>query len=77
MRGVGIPRKKKQQNQHGVTKLSLGVALILIAQLGGYINRKCKCDGPPGFEVFWKGYSRFSDMVDIIRLQRAAKPKKR
>lgn len=73
MRGAGIARKKKR----GVTQFSLGVALILIAQLGGYLNRKCKCDGPPGFEVFWKGYSRFSDMVEIIRLQRAAKPRKR
>ena len=73
MRGVGIAREKKQT----ATKLSLGAALILIAQLGGYLNRKCKGDGPPGFEVFWKGYSRFSDMVEIIRLQRSAKPRKR
>ena len=44
--------------------------MILIAQLGGYLNRKC--DGVPGFESVWRGYARFSDMVEIIRLERAA-----
>jgi len=34
--------------------------MIVIAQLGGYLNRKC--DGPPGFESLWKGYARFHDM---------------
>ena len=58
-----------------MTKLSLGEAIIVIAQKGGYLNRKC--DGPPGFETLWKGYARFSDMVEIIRLERAANSKKR
>jgi hypothetical protein len=58
-----------------MTKLSLGAAIIMIAQLGGYLNRKC--DGAPGFESLWKGYTRFSDMVKIIKLERAAKSKKR
>ena len=57
-----------------MTKLSLGAAIIIIAQLGGYLNRKC--DGRPGFETLWKGYTRFSDMVEIIKLERAAKSKK-
>lgn len=61
------------RNESGLIKLSLGAAIILIAQLGGYLNRKC--DGVPGFEALWKGYARFSDMVKIIRLQRAAKSK--
>jgi len=68
--GVGIARKKKETD---LTKLSLGAAIILIAQLGGYLNRKC--DGVLGFETLWKGYARFSDMVKIIRLQRAGKSK--
>jgi hypothetical protein len=58
-----------------MTKLSLGAAIIIIAQLGGYLNRNC--DGVPGFESLWKGYTRFSDMVEIIKLERAAKSKKR
>lgn len=48
---------------------------MIIAQLGGYLNRKC--DGVPGFETLWKGYTRFSDMVEIIRRQRAAQSRKR
>ncbi len=48
---------------------------MIIAQLGGYLNRKC--DRVPGFETLWKGYTRFSDMVEIIKLERTATSKKR
>jgi hypothetical protein len=41
--------------------------MIAIAQLGGYLNRKC--DGPLGFESLWRGYARFHDMVFIIKLR--------
>ena len=58
-----------------MTKLSLGAAIIIIAQLGGYLNRNC--DRVPGFQSLWKGYTRFSDMVEIIKLEQAAKSKKR
>lgn len=44
--------------------------MITIAQLGGYLNRKC--DGPPGFESLWKGYARFHDMVRITTLRNAS-----
>jgi hypothetical protein len=44
--------------------------MIVIAKLGGYLNRKC--DGPAGFECLWKGYARFHDMVRIIKLRNAA-----
>jgi hypothetical protein len=44
--------------------------MIAIAQLGGYLNRKC--DGPPGFESLWRGYARFHDMVFIIKLRSTA-----
>lgn len=56
-----------------VTKLCLGEAITLIAQLGGYLNRKC--DGPAGFETLWRGYARFCDMVDVIRLQQPTEVK--
>jgi len=49
--------------------------MILIAQLGGYLNRKC--DGYPGFESLWKGYARFLDMVAIMTLRKAAESKRR
>lgn len=53
----------------------LGEAITIIAQLGGYLHRKC--DGPAGFEALWKGYARFSDMAEIIRLQETAHSKNR
>jgi hypothetical protein len=43
--------------------------MIMIAKLGGYLDRKC--DGVPGFESMWRGYARFCDMVEIIMLARA------
>jgi len=49
--------------------------MIAIAQLGGYLNRKC--DGPPEFESLWRGYARFHDMVLIIELRNAADAKHR
>jgi len=56
-------------------KLSLGEAMIVIAQLGGYLNRRC--DGPSGFESLWRGYARFHDMVRILRLRNAAQSHRR
>ena len=56
-------------------KVSLGDAMIAIAQLGGYLNRKC--DGPPGVESLWRGYARFHDMVLFTRLRDAAHEKRR
>ena len=47
--------------------------MIIIAKLGGYLDRKC--DGVPGFESMWRGYARFGDMVEIVTLARADKSK--
>ena len=49
--------------------------MIVIAQLGGYLHRKC--DGPPGFECLWKGYVIFDAMVRITQLRHAAASKRR
>lgn len=54
-----IAQKKKN--------VSLGEAIVLIAKLGGYLNRRC--DGPPGFQSLWRGYARFNDMVYAIMLK--------
>ena len=35
--------------------MSLGGAILLIARLGGYLNRKS--DAPPGHQVIWEGYT--------------------
>lgn len=56
-------------------RLSLGEAMIAIAQLGGYLNRKC--DGHPGFESLWRGYARFYDMVKILTLRSESKSRRR
>jgi len=49
--------------------------MMVIAQLGGYLNRKC--DQRPGIESLWKGYTRFQDMVAILTLQQAIKSTRR
>ena len=49
--------------------------MIVIAQLGGYLNRRC--DGPPGFECLWKGYILFDAKVQIIQQFQAAAAKPR
>ena len=49
-------------------------AIVLIAKLGGYINRRN--DPPPGYEAFWRGYQRLQDMFKSVlrdRLKQAAK----
>lgn len=46
-----------------------------IAQLGGYLNRKC--DGPPGFECLWKGYVLFAARVQIMELHHMSVAKSR
>ena len=43
--------------------------MIVIAQLGGYLNRTC--DGPPGFECLWRGNILFAAKVQIMRLHHA------
>lgn len=49
--------------------LSLNEAIIVIAKLGGYLNRKC--DAYPGYECMWKGYAQFRAMVQIVDLSRS------
>ena len=50
--------------------VTLGEAIVLIARLGGYLNRKC--DGPPGFQSLWRGYARFKDMAYTLSLKKVA-----
>jgi hypothetical protein len=64
MRGLGSAGSKKN--------LALGVALIVIAKLGGYQNRKC--DGPPGMQSLGTGFARFYDMVLYHRALARGRP---
>ena len=43
------------------TPPSLGEFIIMIASLGGYLNRKC--DGPPGTKTMWVGLQRMVDFA--------------
>lgn len=45
---------------------SLGVMVRLVAQLGGYVNRK-HCD-PPGPQTVWIGLQRMQDFAKCWRL---------
>ena len=62
MRGATVISSKKN--------ISLGEAIVIIAKLGGYLNRKC--DGPPGFQSMWRGYARFYDIVYGLMLREGA-----
>ena len=48
---MGIPRDKARNN-------TLAGAVLLVALLGGYQNRKH--DPPPGHQLMWRGYERLS-----------------
>ena len=45
-------------NTHLPTPQHLGAAVLLVAILGGYQNRKH--DPPPGHQIMWRGYERMS-----------------
>lgn len=51
-------KKKKKK------KLMLGESVRLLAQLGGFLNRKH--DRNPGPEVIWRGLSRFNDIIKTL-----------
>ena len=45
-------------NTHLPAPQHLGAAVLLVAILGGYQNRKH--DPPPGYQIMWRGYERMS-----------------
>ena len=47
--------------------LDLGTAVLIMAMLGGYLNRKH--DGPPGYKVIWVGNSRLNIMAQAYELR--------
>jgi len=44
------------RNDHLIPYKDLKSAILLVAIMGGYRNRKH--DPPPGHEIMWRGYSR-------------------
>ncbi len=45
---------------------SVKQAILWIAQLGGFLNRKS--DGLPGVTVIWRGWQRFQDAFTMWRI---------
>ena len=55
---------KKLRVQMTKTKPQLGDAVLVIARLGGYLNRKS--DPPPGMEVLWRGWQRLTERLIFL-----------
>jgi cytochrome c oxidase subunit IV len=45
---------------------SIGIVVIWIAKLGGYLSRKS--DGPPGTITLWRGWKRLADLTEGLKL---------
>jgi len=45
---------------------SIGIIVIWIAKLGGYLARKS--DGPPGTITLWRGWKRLADLTEGLKL---------
>ncbi len=54
--GFPVPGRERPEDPVDLEAVSLGQALLLVARLGGYLNRKN--DGPPGHQTVWEGYAR-------------------
>ncbi len=55
-RGFPVPGRERPEDPVDLDAVSLGQALLLVARLGGYLNRRN--DGPPGHQTVWEGYTR-------------------
>ena len=51
-----VPGRERPGDPVNLEAVSLGQALLLVARLGGYLNRRN--DGPPGHQTVWEGYTR-------------------
>ena len=56
--GFSLPCQTNPGEMPELDAVSLGEAVLLVARLGGYLNRKN--DGPPGHQLVWEGYARMS-----------------
>ncbi len=55
-RGLPVPGRERPEDPPDLEAVSLGQALLLVARLGGHLNRRN--DGPPGHQTVWEGYAR-------------------
>jgi Transposase DNA-binding/Transposase Tn5 dimerisation domain len=54
------------QGQPPLKPPTLGEAVLMLAQLGGFLARRG--DGVPGVKTIWRGFSRLTDLVTMWRL---------
>ena len=57
------------KNYHLPPPRCLGEAILLVAKLGGYLNRGN--DPPPGAEVLWRGTTRLTQLCEGVALAEA------
>ena len=62
--GFSLPCQETPGDMPELDAVSLGEAVLLVARLGGYLNRKN--DGPPGHQVVWEGYARLATGAQTI-----------
>ena len=55
-RSLPVPGREHPKDPLDLEAVSLGQAMLLVARLGGYLNRSN--DGPPGHQTVWEGYAR-------------------
>lgn len=60
-----VNRRRMPKN----SELTMEEAIILVARLGGYLNRKN--DPPPGMTVIWRGWTRMMEAIDDFMLFQA------
>ncbi len=56
--GFTLPCQADAQTMPELDAVSLGEAVLLVARLGGYLNRRN--DAPPGHQLVWEGYVRMT-----------------
>ncbi len=56
--GFPVPGRDGPEDPLDLGAVSLGQALLLLARLGGYLNRRN--DTPPGHQTVWEGYMRLA-----------------
>lgn len=63
---IPVYRFAKKTSEVPTTPPTMNEFLVLVAILGGYINRKSQ--GPPGSNTIWRGMARFETIVDAYKI---------
>jgi len=69
VQGSSIWDSEAMQKKSGEKPTSVGAAVRLIAELGGYLGRSN--DPPPGHQIMWRGYTHLQSMCEGYMLKSA------